>query len=375
MQDYNKRLRIVLVETALMSTLFFAVNGIAQDVSDTARIVFQSDRMEKNKDIFVMDADGQNVERLTDDDKLDLTPAWSPDGTQIVIASDRDFDSKWEDIWIAQLFEHLYIINSDGDGEIQIITAGFREMTPSWSPDGKWIAFVHGNVVDNWNFDVVVARVPESKDAAPYGFFVEWDDENDEPIGVGGFLDQQNTFRLTTHSGQDETPKWSPDGNQIVWSSNRTGNYDIFVMDANGANKTNLTNDPKDDKNPVWQPMLGENIVFSSDRDGDSEIYVMDADGGNVTKLTDNVFVWDGHPTWSPDGEKIAFSTNRDRNNEIYVMGADGSNPTNLTNDPGSDQKPDWFDPTFVVPVSPKAKRPVTWAEIKQLGRTGTKNR
>ena len=116
---------------------------------------------------------------------------------------------------------------------------------------------------------------------------------------------------------------------------------------------------------------VGEKIAFASDRDGDSEIYLMDANGGNVTQLTKNVFFWDGHPTWSPSGKKIAFSTNRDRNNEIYVMNSDGNNLVKLTNHPAKDKNPAWFDPmiALTVSVSPKVKRTVTWGEIKQSGR------
>ena len=75
----------------------------------------------------------------------------------------------------------------------------------------------------------------------------------------------------------------------------------------------------------------GGKIVFDSDRDGDREIYVMDADGGNPTRLTDNTAA-DRDPAWSPDGSRIALDSDRDGNREIYVMvDANGANPTNLT--------------------------------------------
>jgi len=78
-------------------------------------------------------------------------------------------------------------------------------------------------------------------------------------------------------------------------------------------------------------PGTNGKIIFASDRDGNKEIYVMDADGSNQTRLTTNSSL-DVEPSWSPNGSKIAFNSDRDGNKEIYVMNADGSNATRLTN-------------------------------------------
>ncbi|MBU4511368.1 peptidoglycan DD-metalloendopeptidase family protein [bacterium] len=89
------------------------------------------------------------------------------------------------------------------------------------------------------------------------------------------------------------------------------------------------------------QPSLTGKIAFASYRDGDLEIYVMNADGSNQTNITNNGWNWD--PCFSPDGTKIAFESGRDGNGEIYVMNADGSNQTRLTNDPANDyREPSW---------------------------------
>ena len=98
---------------------------------------------------------------------------------------------------------------------------------------------------------------------------------------------------------------------QIVFSSERDGNPEIYVMDTNGGNQRRLTNNPDDDWEPSWSPD-GKRIAFSSDRDGASEIYVMDADGSNQLNLTNNNPGLDSSPSWSPDGKRIAFSSNRD---------------------------------------------------------------
>jgi Tol biopolymer transport system component len=131
-------------------------------------------------------------------------------------------------------------------------------------------------------------------------------------------------------------PAWSPDGTKIAFDSCRGGNGDIYVMNADGSQQTNLTNNPAGGGSPAWSPD-GNKISFS--RDG--EIYVMNADGSNQTKLTETE-AWDGEPAWSPDGNKIAFDSYRDGDWEIYVMNADGSQQTNLTNNPAGGGSPAW---------------------------------
>jgi TolB protein len=96
-------------------------------------------------------------------------------------------------------------------------------------------------------------------------------------------------------------------------------------------------------------------IAFVSIRDGNAEVYVMDADGKNQRNLTNNP-ADDWGPAWSPDGKMIAFTSKRDGNLEVYVMDADGKNQHNLTNNPADDWCPSWFDPAFARSVSPAGK-------------------
>src|SRR5947207_9164140 len=89
-------------------------------------------------------------------------------------------------------------------------------------------------------------------------------------------------------------------------------------------------------------PSVGNGrIAFSTNRDGNNEVYVMNADGSGAVDLTNDP-ASDTSPSWSPDGARIAFTTNRDGNNEVYVMNADGSGAVDLTNDPASDTSPSW---------------------------------
>ena len=142
-------------------------------------------------------------------------------------------------------------------------------------------------------------------------------------------------------SAEGRQPAWSPDGRRIAFVSNRDGNPEIYVMNADGSAPTRLTNSPNiwvsEDIEPVWSPD-GQRIVFVSDRDEPYDLYVMNADGSGQTRLTrDNAR--ELGPAWSPDGSKIALS----KTLEIWVMNPDGTQPVNLTNTPGvSEYSPSW---------------------------------
>ena len=158
--------------------------------------------------------------------------------------------------------------------------------------------------------------------------------------------DGSNQVKLTSAVGSEfnESPKWSPDGSKIVFTSNRSAtgsDKEIYVMNADSTNQTALTNNTALDFRPDWSPD-GSKIAFHTNRDaGNFEIYVMNADGSNQTRITNNPAL-DAAPSWSPDGTKLAFVSSRDSNDEIYTMNADGSNPVRLTFNTVQDEAPSW---------------------------------
>lgn len=138
-----------------------------------------------------------------------------------------------------------------------------------------------------------------------------------------------NQVRLTSDAASDVDPDLSPDGKQIIFTSNQTGNNDIFLQDRSGA-VMNLTNNPANDEWARWSPD-GKQIVFDSNRDGGTfEIYLMNADGsGTPTELTSPPTL-NRYPSWSPDGTQIVLR----RGIDIYTINANGSGtPAQLTNE------------------------------------------
>ena len=152
---------------------------------------------------------------------------------------------------------------------------------------------------------------------------------------------QGSPVRLTDNGRDDRSPSWSQDGTKIAFASDRTGVFEIYVMNADGTNLAQLTQSGGFD--PAWSPD-GTKIAFSSyqTRTGYRKIYVMNADGTNLVQLTQRIH-HDQSPAWSPDGTKIAFTSYRTRDYEIYVMNADGTNPVQLTQQRiGYDDFPAW---------------------------------
>ena len=307
-------------------------------VEAQAQIAFVSNR-DGDRDIYVMDTDGGNLRRLTNNSDGDGDPVWSPDGKRIAFKSDRDGHVNVHG-WPTH---DIYVMDADGSNPQNLTNNPADDWDPSWSPDGKRIAFTS---------------------------------RRDGPFNIEVYVmdaDGSNLQNLTNNPRDDRNPSWSPYGAHIVFSARRKGHFEnkfsitheVYVMNVDGGNQRRLTENRNNDWDPVWSPD-GKRIAFEADRKGNLEkfdIYVMDADGGNLQKLT-NHRAWDGSPSWSPDGERIVFHSERDGNYEIYVMDADGGNLQNLTNHRRGDFSPAWYTPPYAV--APAGKTFTMWGWVKQ---------
>lgn len=153
-----------------------------------------------------------------------------------------------------------------------------------------------------------------------------------------------STVTATASPSRTPTSTISPSPTQravahILFTSSESGVDQVWIMNADGSQPTQLTSSGVEDNWSKWSPDRSQ-IIFATYRRGVNEIWVMEADGSNPRALTSGRNDWD--PVYSPDGSQIAFVSQRDGNREIYMMNADGSNQRRLTNDRGQDWFPSW---------------------------------
>jgi Tol biopolymer transport system component len=269
------------------------------------KIAFTSDR-DGNQQIYLMNPDGSEQTRITDNQASDSEPSWSPDGTQIAFVSTRDGGGGTGEI---------YSMSADGSNQTRLTNHSGFDFAPAWSPDGTRIAFVRSTLNGSeLNYDIYVMDA-----------------------------DGSNQTRLTTDAATDLDPAWSPDSEQITFRSNRTINYEIYLMDADGSDQAALTGNGRNNCGPAWSPD-GTRIAFSSNIGAQSDIFLINVDGSNVMRLSDDTAL-DMNPAWSPDGTKVAYQS--DANFfyvfDIYVINADGDERTRITTGTSADDAtPDW---------------------------------
>ncbi len=305
---------------------------------NSQQIIFTSTR-DSNTDIYIMnieaalqESDDSRPVRLTQDVTVEEAPAWTsaavaaptpvptmiPPTGKIAFVSERDGS------------RDIYVMNADGSQPINLTNHPMGDYAPVWSPDGQQLAFVSDR---SYDYEIYVINAECA--SLPEGC-------------------SQQQVNLTNDPGNDDSPRWSPDGRQIAFISWRDGNPEIYVMNTEcvsrpegcGSGPTNLTNHPALDEAPAWSPD-GQRIAFVTQRNGGRDIYIMNSDGSQPTHL-DNHPAWEGSPTWSPDGQHIAFVSNRDDKidpfaaTEIYVMNTGGSQQTRLTHMPGREEELAW---------------------------------
>lgn len=284
--------------------------------------------------IWVVSARGGEPVQVTDNEYLNISPVWTPDGKYLLYVSNQGGN---RDVYQLPIGDS----GTPSGSPMRLTAGGLDAHTIHLSTDGKSLAYSvftkHANI---WSVPIPREGPISSSEAEPVttgnqiieGFDVSLDgkwiafDSNRSgnqdiyrmPI-AGGEPEQ-----LTNHRSDDYCPAWSPDGREIAFYSVRNGNRDIFVMSADGRSPQQLTEDPAQERFPNWAPDRRQ-LLFVSDKSGDSELYLISRETVDLHWEEPGQLTFDGgwYGKWSPDGQLIAIANS----NGLWVISPDGGDP------------------------------------------------
>jgi serine/threonine protein kinase len=243
-------------------------------------------------DIATVTRGGGEIEVITKDASTNWNPVWSPDGKFLYFASDRSGDMSF---WRVAIDEKT----GKAQGELEAVsTPSTFNRHLNFSRDGRRLIYVHTDQRANIQaikFDAKAERV------------------------VG------DPFWITRGDRQIARPELSPDGMRFVMRVPRRTQDDIAVVNRDGSNWRDLTTDKFFDRYPRWSPD-GKKIAFTSDRSGRYEIWTLDADAGNLRQVTFNTSGDTTFPLWSPDGAQLLLHSNFE--NKIFNVNDDWNKQT-----------------------------------------------
>jgi TolB protein len=269
------------------------------------KLTFASDRnreavlatVEKRdvKEVYVVDYDGANPRRITINRTLNINPSWSPDGRSIAYTSYR---SGIADILISNIYQGTMEAPTKGVGQ---------NFLPVFSPDGTRLAFMSNR---DGNSEIYIMN-----------------------------RDGSDVRRLTNNPGIDVTPTWSPTGTQIAFTSERTGTPQIYVVGIDGAGLRRISQESYADR-PTWSPAPYNEIAFSARSGPGFDIKVLNIGTGETRQITFGEGTNES-PAWAPNGRHLAFMSTRAGRSQIFTVDRDGRNLRQITKE-GNNQTPNW---------------------------------
>jgi serine/threonine-protein kinase len=304
---------------------------------DGSRIAFR--RIDGIKsDIVIIEPGTQVSTRLTDDNALDMDPAWAPDGASVYFSSARGGGLN---LWRVRVGSR----GAAAGNPEQLTTGAGDDVSPTIAPDGssRLVFAVRGVNSDLWRLPVnpttgattgaaqpvVMTTRVESRGAwSPDGRSVAFNSDRLGEMNIWLRGSDGTERQLTRGPGGDYQPAWSPDGSRIVFFSARGGNADIWSASVAEGRLTRLTEDPATDINPFYSPD-GRQIAFMSDRGGRSEVWVMQSDGSAPRRVT-SIGAGGHFLRWTAEGHSIVFRAEVGARVQIYRVAVDDGTLTRL---------------------------------------------
>jgi hypothetical protein len=207
------------------------------------------------------------------------------------------------------------------------VDRGGDAFAPAWAPNGRTLAFASTRTGNTQIYTVQLSVTGQPLSAG----------SPNQPSSICGL----EICRLTNDPWADSDPSWSPNGQQLVFDSYRTGagQKEIYEMNANGGEVRCVLCDAASNSRPVWSST--GRIAFQSNSSGSPQIYTMNANGGEVRQLT-NQPGESSDPSWSPDGSELAYASGAPPNTQIFTIALNGGTPKQITHGEGENELPTW---------------------------------